>query len=103
MVRSPDQYRWSSYLHHAWGKTDSLIRDHDLYLDLDREPAARQYVYRELFKHQLPEEKLHDIRECLAYNYPLGNERFREAIETALGRRVGERKRGRPAARDVVA
>ena len=102
MVRSLDQYRWSSYLHHAWGKTDSLIQDHDLYLDLDREPVARQYAYRELFKHQLPEEKLDDIRECLAYNYPLGNERFREAIETALGRRVGERKRGRPA-RSVTA
>lgn len=102
MVRSPDQYRWSSYLHHAWGKTDSLIQDHDLYLALDREPVARQYAYRELFKHQLPEEKLDDIRECLAYNYPLGNERFREAIETALGRRVGERKRGRPA-RSVTA
>lgn len=103
MVPSPDLYPWSSYHHHAWGKTSSLIRDHDLYLELDREPAARQHAYRELFKHQLPEAKLHDIRECLAYNYPLGNERFREEIETALGRRVGERKRGRPVARGSVA
>jgi hypothetical protein len=39
----------------------------------------------------------------LACNDPLGNERFREQIETALGRRVGGRKRGRSAARDEVA
>jgi len=103
MVQSPEQYRWSSYHHHALGKINSLIRDHELYMALDREPAARQYAYRELFKHQLPETKVHDIRECLAYNYPLGNERFREDIETALGRRVGERKRGRPVARGSTA
>jgi hypothetical protein len=45
----------------------------------------------------------HDIRECLACNYPLGIERFREEIEAALGRRVGERKRGRPLTRDSAA
>ena len=103
MVQSPEQYRWSSYHHHAWGTANSLIQDHDLYLELDRDPAARQYAYRELFKHQLPEAQLHDIRECLAYNFPLGNDRFRETIETALGRRVGERKRGRPSARNAAA
>ncbi|MGD9983495.1 MAG: hypothetical protein AB7S51_04970 [Porticoccaceae bacterium] len=72
----------------AWGKANSLIQDHDLYLALDRDPAARDYAYRELFKHQLPETQLNDIRESLAYNFPLGNDRFREAIETTLGRRV---------------
>ena len=103
MVQSPEQYRWSSYHHHAWGKANSLIQDHDLYLELDRDPAARQYAYRELCKHRLLEAQLHDIRECLAYNFPLGNDRFRETIETALGRRVGERKRGRPSARNAAA
>jgi hypothetical protein len=37
------------------------------------------------------------------FNFPLGNERFREAIEMALGRRVGEPKRGRPSARNAAA
>ena len=103
MVPSPELYRWSSYNHHAWGRTSGWIRDHALYLELDQEPTARQYAYRELFKHQLPATMLHDIRESLAYNDPLGNERFREEIETALGRRVGERKRGRPVARPSTA
>jgi len=83
----------------TWGKANNLIQDHDFYLELDRAPAARQYAYRERFKHPLPDAQLHDIRECLAYNFPLGNDRFREAIETALGRRVGERKRAPPSSK----
>lgn len=103
MVHSPEQYRWSSYHHHAWGKMNRLNRDHELYLALEREPAARQHAYRELFKNQLPETKLHNIRECLAYNYALGTERFRQEIELALDRQIGERKRGRPVERDRAA
>lgn len=103
MVERPDQYSWSSYPWHAWGRPNTLVQDHDLYLGLDRDPATRQHAYRELFRHQLPEAQLHDIRECLAGNFPLGNARFREQIETALGRRVGERRRGRPATRTGAA
>lgn len=70
------------------GEGSGLVWGQDLYRELDRESAARQYYYRELFKHQLPAAKLHEIRECLAYNHPLGNERFRGEIESVLGRRV---------------
>ena len=56
----------------------------------------RQCAYRELFRAQIPETDIHDIRECLAYNHPLGNDRFREQIESTLGKRVGRRQRGRP-------
>ncbi|MGH8589521.1 MAG: hypothetical protein ACREXX_09385 [Gammaproteobacteria bacterium] len=30
MVRSPEQYRWSSYRWHAWGAPNPRLRDHDL-------------------------------------------------------------------------
>ena len=33
------------------------------------------------FRAQIPEIDIHDIRECLAYNHPLGNDRFREQVE----------------------
>jgi putative transposase len=59
MVPAPEQYRWSSYRHHAWGRRDALIEDHDLYLRLDRDPARRQHTYRELFKHQIPDTQIH--------------------------------------------
>jgi hypothetical protein len=67
-------------------------------LELDPDPAARQHAYRELFKCQLPEAQPHDARDCLTHNVPLGHDRFREAIGTALGRRVAELKQGRPRA-----
>ncbi len=96
MVPTPDQYPWSSYRHHAWGEGSREITDHALYRALDPRPAERQRVYRDLFKFQIPEIDLHEIRHSLAYNYPLGNDRFREQIERALGHKVGYRKRGRP-------
>jgi hypothetical protein len=47
-------------------------------------------------------EAIHDLNRLL--DKPgLGECRFRETIETALGRRVGERKRGRPSARNAAA
>ncbi|MCI0399985.1 MAG: hypothetical protein L0Z68_01585 [Gammaproteobacteria bacterium] len=58
--------------------------------------AARHHAYRELFRSQLSERDIHAIRACLVYNYPLGNDRFREQVETMLGKRVGQRQRGRP-------
>ena len=96
MVSTPDAYRWSSYRHHAWGKANSLVNDHVLYKELANSPESRQYLYRELFKTQIPESDIHVINESLSFNYPLGNERFRAQIEEALGRAVGQRQRGRP-------
>ncbi len=37
------------------------------------------------------------MREALTANYPVGNDRFREEIMKALGRPIGQAKRGRPA------
>ena len=97
MVQAPEQYRWSSYAFHAWGQPNRLIRDDVLYEQLGANPEARQFAYRELFRRHLPEMDVHAIRDSLAYIYPLGNDRFRKEVEAALGRRVGEKKRGRPA------
>lgn len=100
MVMTSEQYRWSSYGWHAWGKANTLVSDHTLYDELGAIADVRQYAYRELFKSQIPDEDLHEIKKSLDYNYPLGNERFKDQIEIALGRAVGQRKRGRP--REVV-
>jgi len=81
IVTTPDQYRWSSYAWHAWGEPDSLITDHILYEALYHDSYTRQQVYRKLFKHQIPEINIHQIRKSLTYSYPLGNDRFRAQIE----------------------
>ena len=96
MVASPVEYLWSSYRHHAWGKDNPLIQDHFLYLALGLTAEARYHAYRELFKIELSDKAIHTIRQASHYNYPLGNDRFREKIEDTLKRQVGQAKRGRP-------
>jgi putative transposase len=96
MVNTPEQYHWSSYRWHAWGSKNKFIHDHALYQKLGPTIKDRQCAYRDLLKLQIPDEDIHKIKKCLDYNYPLGNDRFKQEIETALGRAVGHNQRGRP-------
>ena len=96
MVNTPEQYRWSSYSWHAWGNKNIFIHDHALYQQLGSTIKDRQYAYRDLFKLQIPDEDIHKIKKSLDYNYPLGNDRFKQQIENALGQAVGYNRRGRP-------
>lgn len=68
MVQSPEQYRWSSYRWHAWGEFNPLVNDHDTYLRLGAMAHDRQCAYRNLFRAQISESDIHEIRECLTYN-----------------------------------
>jgi putative transposase len=95
MVPDPGAYPWSSYRSHALGERDALIRDHELYLALGAKASERQRSYRELFRSQMDEEALTQIRKAASRELVLGNERFRQEIEAALGKRVEPRKRGR--------
>jgi len=67
-----------------------------LIYSLGKTPEERQHAYRMLFKTHIDECQLEYIRETAQSSVPLGNERFREQIEAALGRRVGSGQRGRP-------
>lgn len=96
VVASPENYPWSSYCHHAWGKHNDHIDDHDLYFRLGHTTAERQYAYRELFRVDLSERDVHQISRAIHYNYPLGNDRFKEQIEATLKRQVGYDQQGRP-------
>ncbi len=93
MTNMPDEYQWSSYAYHAWGKANGLIQDHELYLALGTDNEQRHYVYREFFRVDLSDEDIHTINHAFYYNYPLGNERFKESIEITLQRQIGLDKR----------
>jgi len=95
MVKDPGAYPWSSYRSHGLGERDELIRDHELYLALGTEASERQRAYRALFRSQMDEEALTQIRKAASRELVLGNERFRQEIEHALGKRVEPQKRGR--------
>jgi len=95
MVQDPGAYPWSSYRSHGLEERDELIRDHELYLALGAQASERQQAYRNLFRSQMDEAALTQIRKAATRELVLGNERFRQEIEEALGKRVEPRKRGR--------
>ena len=96
MVDDPAHYRWSSYRHNGLGQADSRITPHPLFVALDRDAAARQAAYRDLFRSELDEEAIADIRLALAQGQPLGHGRFSDAICAAAGVRRTQKRRGRP-------
>jgi putative transposase len=97
MVAQPDDYRWSSYGRNAWGQQDDLVSPHEIYAALGGSPPVTQRRYRELFSSRLSSKTVHEIRTAASFSMPLGNERFKQQIESALGRPVGQASRGRPA------
>lgn len=96
MVAHPADYAWSSYPANALGKSDRRVTSHVLYQQLGNSKKERLQAYRELFATALPKEDIHAIRNAAQFSMPLGNDRFREQIEKALGRKIGQGRRGRP-------
>lgn len=96
MVRSPEQYRWSSYRCNGQSKEDKLVKHHQMYKALGRSRAARLDAYKGLFKGHLENKVLSDIRSAWQTGTPLGNDYFRQKIEDKLKCKVGQARRGRP-------
>ena len=96
MTHHPGDYPWSSYRFHAYGETNKLITPHTLYEQLGSHGQEQQLSYRELFATELEKEELHAIRRAANFSMPLGNDRFRDEIEEALGRKIGYACRGKP-------
>jgi putative transposase len=96
MAPHPGAYPWSSYRWHACGEPDPVITDHSLYHALGSTPDERQAAYRGLFEEVLDARVLQDIRTTLHQSRVLGTERFKDAIEEPLARRVRPGRPGRP-------
>jgi putative transposase len=62
IVEDPKEYRWSSYAHHALGRTDGAITDHPVYLALGASAAERQCAWREICGQELPAPELDALR-----------------------------------------
>ena len=54
LVRSPKDWRWSSYRHYAFGEKDDLITDAPDYIALGATSSQRRAAYVHLFAHPLP-------------------------------------------------
>ena len=96
MVQHPCEYRWSGYHRNAEGKENKLIKPHEEYARLGATDEERKSTYQELLTEGLDSQQVEQVRTATNGNYVLGNDRFKEEIELALGRRVTPGKRGRP-------
>jgi putative transposase len=96
MVDEPADYFWSSYQCNAFGKKSDLLTPHSIYTRLGINEKERHLAYRGLFAQQIEGKLLEDIRQATNKGLALGNEHFLAEIESLTGRRVIERKRGRP-------
>ncbi len=96
MVADPGEYAWSSYRSNGLGQINDHLAPHPLYLSIDREREARLAGYRSLFRSELDDAAVNDIRQAVVQGVPLGNERFMEKICAMSGVRQRQAKRGRP-------
>lgn len=96
MVEHPGSYRWSSFAANALGVSHAIIQPHHEYLALGISPEARQLAYRQLFDVDLGDDLLDLFKNSLQSGTPMGNDLFKQQIETALSRKTGLLKRGRP-------
>lgn len=76
MVQDPSLYRWSSYRHNGLGHSDPRITPHPVFLAIHSDGAERQSAYRALFRSELDEEAIADIRLALSQGQPLGHGHF---------------------------
>ena len=84
MVDDPAHYRWTSYRHNALGQASPYLTPHPLYLAIGRGDTERQAAYRDLFRAQLDNKAIDDIRLALNQNQPLGSSRFYARIEAII-------------------
>ena len=94
MVIDPADYPWSSYHYNPLGQSSDLVVPHPEYQHLGKSNEARQSTYRELFKQQLSENSITEIREATNKAWVLGNDRFKQRIQVQLGKRVGPKAIG---------
>ncbi len=96
IVEHPAEYRWSSYGKNALLKGNPLVNEHSGYLALGSTAEQRASKYRSLFELEVSDAELANIRSHTLSGTPLGNDKFRTQIETALETSTGKVKRGRP-------
>ncbi len=96
MVTAPGDYRYSSYPCNAIGKPDLLVTPHPVYQSLAGSAEQQQVAYRALFSADIAPELLATIRNTTNACGVIGNETFKDQIETMLGRSVRPGKSGRP-------
>lgn len=97
MVKSPADYRWSSYGANGLGQHDALVSPHALYQQMAMTTSERLSLYREMVSSGISDDDIAAIRQYAQRQRALGSCRFQAHIEQQLQRRAGLGRPGRPA------
>jgi hypothetical protein len=89
MVKSPEEYPYSSARAHITGVPDEVLSD-----ELITEDGRPDYI--EFVKAPIPQREIELIRITAKQGMPLGGDAFVECMEHRLKRRFGKKKSGRP-------
>ena len=89
LVKSPEDYPWSSAPAHLLGEQDKIISD-EAWLD-----ELEVQSYRKLLQAENEPAEM-AIRKAAMTDRPLGSEMFVKGLEMTLGRNIVRQKRGRP-------
>jgi putative transposase len=73
-----------------------LYQPHPCYLALADSETERQQAYRDMFKGEVNETLLGDIRSAVKSGMALSNDRFKQEVAELTGRRRQMGQRGRP-------
>ena len=92
-------YRWSSYRQDTALGVDRIVTPHEVYQRLGRCNSSRVNSYKELFKDQLSQRDLSEIRNAVIFSMPLGNSKLQDQIKKAIGRKLGYVKLDQPLAK----
>ena len=95
LVADPASFHWSTYNSNALGAESSLLRPHDVYLELGKTRGERLEAYQALFREAIPEDQIEKIRTGINKGLVVGSQEFVKRIEIESGQPARPRKRGR--------
>ena len=96
MVNNPEEYVWSSYGANALEVPNSLITFHPVLATLGQNRQQQAESYRKSFVEFLDDQSIDAIRNAVQTGTPLGDHDFIAEVESLLGVKVGQARRGRP-------
>jgi putative transposase len=96
MVRSPEQYPWSSYATNAMGRCSTLVTPHAAYLDLSSVEAQRCTAYMEWIRSRDGARDDDQIRLLTNRQRAFACDELRKRLELQFSRPMGPLKAGRP-------
>jgi putative transposase len=96
IVANPGEYHWSSYTARMGGPGCEWLDLDPMYLALGDDETARQRRYLTFLEEAIPTGEWELIREAVKRGQLTGTNRFAQAVEQIIGRRIERRGPGRP-------